>query len=146
MAQVPRWPKFPVAQVLRWPKFSGGPSSQVPKFPVAQVPGGPSSQVAQVPRCSSSRWPKFPVAQVPSGRSSQWPKVSWPKFTRLLILALRALSCIAHVSLLNMAFYANRVEHLVAISALLLWPMDASDVQGEIARCAESFTALKTLV
>ena len=67
---------------FQWPKFPGGPSSQVPKFPVAQVPGGPSSQVAQVPRCSSSRWPKFPVAQVPSGRSSQWPKVSWPKFTR----------------------------------------------------------------
>ena len=33
-------------------RATGGPSSQVPKFPVAQVPGGPSSQ-----------WPKFPVAQ-----------------------------------------------------------------------------------
>ena len=62
-------PKFPVAQLPRWPKFPGGPSSQV-----AQVPGGPSSQVAQVPRCPSSRWPKFPVAQVPGGPSSQWPK------------------------------------------------------------------------
>ena len=73
-------PKFPVAQLPRWPKFPGGPSSQV-----AQVPGGPSSQVAQVPRCPSSQWPKFPVAQVPrgpkfpgaqvpGGPSSQWPK------------------------------------------------------------------------
>ena len=63
-----------------------------------------------------------------------------------LLLALWALSCVAHVSLPNVEVSARRLEHLVAITALLLWPMDASDVQGEIARCAESFTALKTLV
>ena len=45
-----------------------------------------------------------------------------------LLLALRALSCVAHVSLPNMEVYARRVDHLVAIAALLLWPMDAFGV------------------
>ena len=32
-----------------------------------------------------------------------------------LLLALRALSCVAHVSFPNMAFCSSRVDHLVAI-------------------------------
>ena len=63
-----------------------------------------------------------------------------------LFLALRALSCVAHVSFPNMAFYVSRVDYLVAITALLLWPMDAFDVQGEILRFTESFLTLRTLV
>ena len=45
-----------------------------------------------------------------------------------LLLALRALFCVAFVSFPNMAFYARQAEHLVAIAALLLWPMDAFGV------------------
>ena len=63
-----------------------------------------------------------------------------------LLLALRALSCVAQVGLPNVEFYFIRTNHLVAITALLLWPMDAFDVQGKIPRCTESFAALKTLV
>ena len=42
------------------------------------------------------------------------------KFGRLYLpLALRALSCVAHVSFPNMAFYFNRVDHLVTRALLL---------------------------
>ena len=37
-----------------------------------------------------------------------------------LLLALWALSCVAHVSFPNMAFYKSRAEHLVTKTALLL--------------------------
>ena len=51
------------------------------------------------------------------------------KLTRpYLLLALWALSCVAHVSFPDMEVYARRVDHLVAIAALLLWPMDAFGV------------------
>ena len=63
-----------------------------------------------------------------------------------LLLALRALSCVAHVSFPDMAFYLSRANHLVAISALLLRPMDAFDVLGETSRWTEPFAALRTLV
>ena len=63
-----------------------------------------------------------------------------------LLLALRALFCVAFVSFPNMAFYARQAENLVAITALLLWPMDDFDVRGEISRSIESFTTLRTLV
>ena len=63
-----------------------------------------------------------------------------------LLLAFWALSCVAHVSLPNMAVYVNRIDHLVAVAALFLWPMDAFDVSVEIPRCSEPFTTLRTLV
>ena len=47
-----------------------------------------------------------------------------------LFLALWALSCVAHVSFPSMTFNLSRVEHLVTITALLLWPMDAFNVCG----------------
>ena len=47
-----------------------------------------------------------------------------------LLLALRALSCVAHVSFPDMAFNLSRVDHLVTITALLLRPMDAFDMLG----------------
>ena len=46
------------------------------------------------------------------------------------LLALWALSCVAHVSFPHMAVYKSRAEHLVTITALLLWPMDAFNVCG----------------
>ena len=55
-------------------------------------------------------------------------------------------SCVAHVSLPNMAVYVNRIDHLVAVAALFLWPMDAFDVQWEIPRWTKSFPTLRTLV
>ena len=39
-----------------------------------------------------------------------------------LLLALGALSCVAHVSFPDMAFYLSRVDHLVAITALFFGP------------------------
>ena len=47
-----------------------------------------------------------------------------------------------------MAFYPRGVDHFVAINALYFWLMDAFefDVHGEIPRCTESFTTLRTLV
>ena len=65
-----------------------------------------------------------------------------------LLRALGALSCVALVSSPNMAFYPRGVDHFVAINALYFWLMDAFefDVHGEIPRCTESFTTLRTLV
>ena len=45
-----------------------------------------------------------------------------------LLLALRALSCVAHVSFPDMEVYARRVDHLVTITTFFLGPMDASDM------------------
>merc|ERR1719268_249936 len=43
-----------------------------------------------------------------------------------LFLALWTLSCVAHVSFSNMAFYSSRVEHLVTITTFFLEPMDTT--------------------
>ena len=45
-----------------------------------------------------------------------------------LLLALRALSCVAHVSFPDMEVYARRVDHLVTITTFFLGPVDASDM------------------
>ena len=46
-----------------------------------------------------------------------------------LLLALWALSCVAHVSFPNMAVYVTRVDHPVTITTLFLGPMDAFDMR-----------------